>query len=111
MRNVSAYLGEFEQIVLLALLRLGEDAYGVAVSREIKRRTGREVSVAAVYKTLMRLEEKGLVTSRVGDPTPQRGGRRKKYYEIEPDGRRALRVALHAIRRMTGGLDPVWGAP
>ena len=108
---MSASLGEFEQLVLLALLRLGEDAYGVTVRVEIEKRTGRQVSLGTVYTTLMRLEAKGLVASRVGEPTPQRGGRRKKHYVILAPGRRALTHAIRSLRRMASGLDAVWENP
>jgi PadR family transcriptional regulator PadR len=97
-------LGEFEQLVLLALVRLGEDAYGVSIHNEIVRRARRDVTVAAVYKTLERLEDKGLAASRIGEPTPERGGRRKKHFRIQPAGRRALAHALASLRRMTDGL-------
>ena len=102
-------LGEFEQLVLLALVRLSDDGYGVSIHAEIVRRTGRDVSVAAVYKTLDRLEQKGLALSRLGESTAERGGRRKKHFRIQPAGRRALKQALASIRRMTEGLtgDPV----
>jgi DNA-binding PadR family transcriptional regulator len=102
-------LGEFEQLVLLALVRLGPEAYGVPVRREIEARTGRDVSLGAVYKTLERLERKGFVSSRVGEPTPERGGRRKKLYNLEPFGRRALEHSLRGLRRMTAGLEPGLG--
>ena len=104
-------LGEFEQLVLLALVRLGDEAYGVAVHAEIARRTGRETSFGTVYTTLARLEEKRLITSRMGDPTPERGGRRKKYFFMLPAGLRALRASLHAIRTMMRGLDASWERP
>jgi len=102
-------LGEFEQLVLLALVRLSDDGYGVSIHAEIVRRTGRDVSVAAVYTTLDRLEQKGLALSRLGDSTAERGGRRKKHFRIQPAGHRALKQALASIRRMTEGLtgDPV----
>ena len=99
-------LGEFEQLVLLALIRLGEAAYGVAIRDEIERETSRDVTLGAVYTTLLRLEEKGFVASRLGDPTPQRGGRRKKYYRPLAAGRRELAASLQALRRMTRGLTP-----
>jgi DNA-binding PadR family transcriptional regulator len=102
-------LGEFEQLVLLALLRLGRDAYGAAVSLEIEEHTGRTVSVSAVHTTLDRLEEKGFIRSRLGDPTPQRGGKRKRLYEVQPSGVRALQYALRGLRRMTAGLDALLG--
>jgi PadR family transcriptional regulator, regulatory protein PadR len=97
-------LGEFEQLVLLALVRLGDEAYGVSIHNELLRRARRDVTVAAVYKTLERLEDKGLAVSRVGEPTAERGGRRKKYFRIQPAGRRALSHALGSLRRMTDGL-------
>jgi PadR family transcriptional regulator PadR len=108
---LGSHLGEFEQLVLLALIRLGDDAYGVSVHREIARRTRRDLSFATVYTTLGRLEEKGLVLSHVGDPTPERGGRRKKYFAITPPGRRALQRSLRAIRTMVRGLDASWDTP
>lgn len=98
-------LGEFEQLVLLAVIRTGEDAYGVPIRRAILDRTGRDVSLAAVYKTLTRLEEKGLVLARVGEPTPERGGRRKRYYAVTAPGRRSLRQSVEVLRRMARGLD------
>jgi PadR family transcriptional regulator PadR len=97
-------LGDFEQLVLLALVRLGEDAYGVPIRQEIHTRAGRAVTLGSVYKTLDRLEAKGFVSSFVGQPTNERGGRRKKYFRLEPHGLRALRHSLAAIRRMTSGL-------
>jgi len=98
-------LGEFEQLVLLAVIRVGEDAYGVPIRRAILDRAGRDVSLAAVYKTLTRLEEKGLVLARVGEPTPERGGRRKRYYAVTAAGRRSLRQSVEVLRRMARGLD------
>jgi PadR family transcriptional regulator PadR len=98
-------LGEFEQLVLLALVRQGADAYGVSICDDIAGRTGRDVSLGAVYKTLERLEDKGLVASRVGQPTRERGGRRKKHYRLLAAGHRALRQSLAALRRMTDGLE------
>jgi len=99
-----ASLGDFEQLVLLALVRLGDRGYGVSIHNEIKRRARRDVTVAAVYKTLERLENKELAVSAVGEPTSERGGRRKKYYRITPAGRRALRHAISSLWRMTYGL-------
>src|SRR5215203_1054584 len=99
-------LGDFEQLVLLALVRLKDDAYGVTIHDEIVRRAKREVTVAAVYKTLERLEDKGLIASRLGPPTAERGGRRKKFFHLQPAGTRALTNALASIRRMTAGLAP-----
>lgn len=100
------FLGEMEQLVLLAILRLGDHAFGVSVQRELEARTRREVSLGSVYKSLIRLEEKGLISSFVGEPTPQRGGRRKRYYRMEAAGQRELRESLDNLRRMTKGLAP-----
>jgi DNA-binding PadR family transcriptional regulator len=97
-------LGDFEQLVLLALIRLGDRAYGIAIHAEIVERGGRDVTVASVYKTLERLEDKGLAVSSLGEPTAERGGRRKKYFRIQPAGRRALRHAIASLRRMATGL-------
>ena len=110
MRPVAS-LGEFEQLVLLALLRLGPDAYGASVSTEIEEHSGRTVSVSAVHTTLDRLEEKGFVRSRLGDPTPQRGGKRKRHYQVQPAGMRALQHAIRAVRRLADGLDDLLGEP
>lgn len=98
------YLGEFEQLLLFALLRLDEPAYGVTVRREIESRTGRKPSPGAVYTALERLERRGLVTSWLGESTPVRGGKRKRYYRLEPAGRESLRRAQEELRRMTEGL-------
>lgn len=103
-------LGEFEQLVLLALIHLGNDAYGVTVRREIVRRTGQAASFGTVYATLARLEEKGLVTSRLGEATPERGGRRKKHFRILAPGRQALSASIRVLRTMTKGLSPSWDA-
>jgi DNA-binding PadR family transcriptional regulator len=99
-------LGEFEQLVLLALLRLGAEAYGVAIRDEIEERTGRRVTLGAVYTTLLRLENKRLVATRLGEPTPQRGGRRKEFYRPLAAGRRELAASIEAVRSMTRGLTP-----
>ena len=98
-------LGEFEILVLAALIRLGDDAYGVSVRQDIETCTGRPVSIGAVYTTLGRLERKGLVISRVGEPTAERGGRAKKHYRAETEGRRALEKAISTIGLMTKGLS------
>lgn len=98
------HLGEFEQLVLLALLRLRENAYGVTIRREISRRARRDVTLGAVYKTLLRMEEKGLVASRTGEPTAERGGRRKRFYRALPAGERALARSLAGLRSMAAGL-------
>jgi PadR family transcriptional regulator PadR len=98
-------LGDFEQLVLLGVLRLGGDAYGAAIRQEIHARSGRDVSINAVYTTLERLETKGLLRSWVGEPTPQRGGRRRKFYALRPAGEAALRQAYRTFAAMTGGLE------
>jgi PadR family transcriptional regulator, regulatory protein PadR len=98
------YLGEFELLVLLAILRLDHDAYGVTIRDALENETSREVALGAIYKTLGRLEDKGYVSSRLGDPTPQRGGRRKKLYRLESLGSRALRQSVADLRRLTRGL-------
>lgn len=104
-------LGELEQLVLLALLRLGQDAYGVSVHQEIQERTGRIMSFATIYTTLARLETKSLVRSTVGAPTPERGGRAKKHFAITPTGKQALQQSVRALRSMARGLDAKWGTP
>lgn len=100
----SEMLGAFEQIVLLALLRLRDNAYGVTIRHAIVERMDRNVSLGAVYATLERLEEKGYVSSHMGDPTPERGGRPKRYFKIEAPGKRALVETDSAMQRMRQGL-------
>ena len=102
------WLGEFEQVVLFAVLQLDDDAYGVTVREEIRRRTGRTASAGAVYTTLERLEARRLVTSRWGEPTSERGGKRKRYFSITPSGRAALTRSYQAVRAMARGasLEP-----
>lgn len=102
-------LGSLEQIVLLALVRLGTNAYGMTVRREIEERTGRALSIGAVYATLERLQTKGYVRSFIGEPTAERGGRAKRLFRIEPEGERALRTAQDTMRKMTAGLKSRWG--
>jgi len=104
-RAVAETLGEFEQVVLLALVRLRENAYGATIHREIEKRTGRELSISAVYTTLDRLEHKGLVRSFVGEPTPERGGRRKRYFALRPAGEVALAASYRSYRGMVAGLE------
>jgi DNA-binding PadR family transcriptional regulator len=98
------HLGEFEQLVLLAIVRLGEDAYGVPIRREIEKRTHRSLTVGALYRTLDRMESKGLVRSRFSDPTPERGGRSKRYFKVEPAALRALRESRDALSAMWEGV-------
>ncbi len=108
-RMTPPVLGEFEQIVMLALVRLGSDAYGATVCAEIEKRSGRGVSVSAVHTTLERLEQKGLVKSRIGDPTPQRGGKRKRHYEVAALGMKALQSSYRSIRNMADGIEHLLG--
>jgi PadR family transcriptional regulator PadR len=103
--RVRDYLGEFEHIIVLALLRLEDRAYGVTVRQEIELRTKREVSIGAVYATLDRLQAKGYVTSYLGDPTPERGGRSKRFFHVTAKGVTAVNRTQHALQSMTAGLD------
>ena len=98
------HLGEFEQLVLLAVVRLGDDAYGVPIRREIEKRAGRTVTVGALYSTLDRLEAKGYVTSHFADPTAERGGRSRRYFRIQPPGLEALARARQMLDRMWKGV-------
>jgi PadR family transcriptional regulator PadR len=102
-------LGSLEQIILLALVRLDGTAHGMIVRREIEERTGRNISIGAVYATLERLEKKGYVSSFTGEPTPQRGGRAKRLFRIEGAGKRALQISEQTILSMTAGLKDHWG--
>jgi len=97
-------LGHFELLVLLALLRQGDDAYGVPIARAIEESTGKPVILASVYNTLERLEEKGLVRSTVGQPTPERGGRAKRYFTITSAGLREVRSAKKALTMLWRGI-------
>ncbi len=97
-------LGEFEHLIMLAILRLGPEAYGVPIIDEVEARTGRTVSEAAAYLTLRRLEEKGWIKSRVGEPTPERGGRAKRYFKLLPAGVKRLRESRTALVQMWDGV-------
>lgn len=99
------YLGEFEQLVLLALVRLQAEAYGMPIRREIEQRTGRTVSIGAVYATLERMETKGLVTSAWSEATDERGGRAKRVYTLTAEGADAMRRSQDALDRMRQGVD------
>ena len=101
-------LGELEQLVMLAVLRTGDDAYGVSIRREIEDRAGRALTLGTVHKTLTRLEDKQLLESYVGDPSPVRGGRRKRVFSVTRSGRVALKESLAVTRRMARGLDLGW---
>lgn len=98
-------LGEFEQLVLLAIVRLGPDAYGATIRREIEARTARRLSISGVYTTLERLEQKGCLRSWIGEPTPERGGRRRKHFSLQPFGARALKSAYRDFSGMVAGLE------
>lgn len=102
-----SFLGEFEQFVLFAVLQLRNDAYGVMIKREIQQRASRTVSLGALYTTLERLESKGYVSSWIGDSTPERGGRAKKYFRVEAEGLAALKRAHEAHTTMAKGLKPI----
>jgi DNA-binding PadR family transcriptional regulator len=99
-------LGEFEQVVLFSVLRLGDEAYGVAIRDAITEQTSREVSSGAIYTTLSRLEDRGAVTARVGEPEPGRMGRPRKYYRLTPDGARSLLDAYATTQKLAEGLLP-----
>lgn len=99
------YLGEFEQIALLAILRLGEEAYAIPVRQEIEARTGRDVARGALYTALERLEAKKCVRSRMSDPLPERGGRSRRYYTVTPAGLSALRVSREAWLSLWKGVE------
>jgi PadR family transcriptional regulator PadR len=103
--SVTPLLGEFEQVVLLAILRLNDDAYGVTIRGEITKCTGREPAPGALYTTLDRLEDKGLVRSRMGDPTAERGGRSKRYFTVSASGLKAVTQAQRSFQRLLEGLE------
>jgi PadR family transcriptional regulator, regulatory protein PadR len=103
------YLGEFELLVMLAVIRLGEGAYGVPIAREIERETGRDVAYGTVYATLDRLQTKGLVGSELGDPTPERGGRAKRYFRVTSSGLRTVRETKRGLIRLWHGLRELEG--
>ena len=100
------YLGEFEQLLLFALVQLDADAYGGRIRELIEARTGRTVSPGALYTALDRLEQRGLVSSSLGEATAQRGGKRKRYYRIEPTGAELLRRSHETVTKMARGLAP-----
>lgn len=102
-------VGHFEKLILLAVAHINgaelADAYGVTIRREIEERTGRQVSAGAIYTSLERLEARGLVASELTDPTPVRGGRRKRVYRLQPPGERALAGSFEELRHMARGLE------
>jgi len=97
-------VGPFEELVLMVLIRLGSNAYGMTIRQELAQRTGKDVSIGAVYTTLERLERKGYVSSRLGDPTPERGGRAKRYFRIEAPGEEALNASREFMRGVMPGV-------
>lgn len=101
---MSETLGELEHLVLLAILRLGQDAYGVPIVEELRRHTTQTVLRPSVYLALRRLEQKGLISSRLGDPEPRRGGRARRYFEVEPSARRALQQSRRTLTSLWDGL-------
>src|SRR5262247_3985376 len=105
MAGTVSTLGEFEQVVLLAILRLGDEAYGVTVRDVIADRTHRRPTAGHLYTTLDRLEERGLVTSRFGDPTPQRGGRAKRYFKVTAAGLKAVARVQRGYQRLLNGVQ------
>lgn len=104
-QTLPVYLGEFEQIALLAILRLGEDAYAIPVREEIEARTGRDVARGALYTALERLEAKGCLRSRMSEPLPERGGRSRRYYTVSPTGLAALRTAREGLLALWKGVE------
>lgn len=98
---MKGYIGEFEELVLLTIASLGEDAYGVAIKEEIEKRSDRSISIGALHSTITRLEEKNYLKSWLGEPTQERGGRRKRYFEVTQQGK----VALHEIKQLR---DDLW---
>jgi len=102
-------LGSFELMVMLALIRLGDNAYGVPISEELERRTGRDVSIGSVYAALERLEDKGFVTSELGEATPERGGRAKRYFRVTARGLKEVRETQRALVKLWHGLPELQG--
>jgi DNA-binding PadR family transcriptional regulator len=98
------HLGEFEQLVLLAILRLKDEAYGMRIRRELDERAGRSTSIGALYLTLERLQEKGFIKSALGAATQERGGRAKRFFSVNPAGRQMLRDSMNALQSMSKGL-------
>jgi DNA-binding PadR family transcriptional regulator len=105
------FLGDFELVVLLAILRLGKEAYGAAILREIDLRTGRSVPGGALYVTLDRLEAKGYVRSRLGDSSPDRGGRPRRFVSVTAKGFEAVSESREALLSLMGGLETLFGEP
>ena len=104
-----SYLGEMELMVLLAVVRLGDEAYGVPISKELLILAGREVALGSIYAALERLEEKGFVSSLLGEPTPERGGRAKRYFKVTPTGLRTLKMTRAALTKLWSGIPVLEG--
>jgi len=98
------YLGSLELLVLLAVMRAGRNAYGIPIAREIEASSGREVALGSIYATLSRLEDKGLVVSELGEPTPERGGRAKAFFRLSGTGLKEVRDAQALLKRMWSGI-------
>jgi DNA-binding PadR family transcriptional regulator len=103
------YLGEFELMILLAVIHLGDEAYGVPISRELEAHRGRDVAVGSVYAALERLEAKGLVASTLGDPTPERGGKAKRYFRVTREGLRQVHDTRRVLKKMWRTLPELKG--
>jgi DNA-binding PadR family transcriptional regulator len=110
MKKREESLGSLEHIVLLAVMRLGDESYGITVRREIENTTGRDLSIGAVYATLTRMESKGFVKSSAGEPTAERGGRAKRYFRVTADGKAALRNTHEIIMKMSAGIKGLGAA-
>jgi PadR family transcriptional regulator PadR len=104
-----SYLGEFELMILLAVIHLGDEAYGVPISRELEAHRGRDVSVGSVYAALERLEGKGLIASSLGDPTPERGGKAKRYFRVTREGLRQVHDTRRVLKQMWRTLPELKG--
>jgi DNA-binding PadR family transcriptional regulator len=104
-----SYLGEFEMMILLSVIHLGEEAYGVPISRELEAQRGRDVSVGSVYAALERMEGKGLVSSSLGDPTPERGGKAKRFFRITKEGLRQVHETRRVLTRLWRSLPELKG--
>jgi len=105
----SSYLSDFELIVLLVLLRLGDDAYGVPIAREMQEQTRREAKLGSIYAALERLEEKGFVVSKLGEPTKERGGRAKRYFHVTKQGMQQVREMQRTLMRLWKGVAELEG--
>ena len=103
--NRTTYLGEFEHMILLAILRLGENAYGMSIRDELEKRVGRKVTRSAAYITLERLVKKGYLKARMGDPTPGRGGKAKRYFTLTNLGHESLKTSGKALMDMWAGYE------